>query len=102
MIRDMNPSERRAYDLGVRAAIDAARIVAISIETADDANTFRKQVAAGALAAFAEAAEGLKLTRVKAPAQSTEPYDVYERVATIPAAEAFRPLADGKCAALRK
>jgi len=42
------------------------------------------------------------LFRVKSPAQSTEPYDVYDRVATIPAAEAFRPLAEGKCAALNK
>lgn len=42
------------------------------------------------------------LFRVKTPAQSTEPYDVYDRVATIPAAEAFRPLAEGKCPALNK
>ena len=42
------------------------------------------------------------LFRVKTPAQSTEPYDVYDRVATIPAAEAFRPLAEGKCTALNK
>ncbi|MGI4802407.1 MAG: ABC transporter substrate-binding protein [Janthinobacterium lividum] len=42
------------------------------------------------------------LFRVKTPAQSNEPYDVYDRVATIPAAEAFRPLAEGKCPALNK
>ena len=42
------------------------------------------------------------LFRVKRPAQSREPYDVYDLVATIPAAEAFRPLAEGKCAALKK
>ncbi|MDT7950975.1 MAG: ABC transporter substrate-binding protein [Acetobacteraceae bacterium] len=42
------------------------------------------------------------LFRVKSPAQSKEPYDVYDRVATIPAAEAFRPLAEGKCAALKQ
>jgi branched-chain amino acid transport system substrate-binding protein len=42
------------------------------------------------------------LFRVKSPAQSKEPYDVYDLVATIPAAEAFRPLAEGKCAALKK
>lgn len=42
------------------------------------------------------------LFRVKTPTQSTEPYDVYDRVATIPAAEAFRPLAEGKCPALNK
>ena len=37
------------------------------------------------------------LFRVKAPDQSTGPWDYYELVSTIPAAEAFRPLADGGC-----
>ncbi|MDP9096281.1 MAG: ABC transporter permease, partial [Pseudomonadota bacterium] len=41
------------------------------------------------------------LFRVKNPAEAKEPYDVYDLVATIPAAEAFRPLAEGKCAALK-
>ncbi|MCJ2036428.1 hypothetical protein [Methylobacterium sp. J-068] len=63
MIRDMTPAERRAYDLGIRAAIDAACIVALTIETSQDAGTFRKRVAAETLATFAEAAEGLKLTQ---------------------------------------
>ena len=42
------------------------------------------------------------LFRIKGPAQSKSTYDVYEKVATIPAAEAFRPLAEGRCAALWK
>ena len=42
------------------------------------------------------------LFRIKAPGQSHGTYDVYEKVATVPAAEAFRPLAEGKCAALWK
>lgn len=62
MIRDMTAAERNAYDLGIRAAIDAARITALTIECADDASTFRKRVTVEALFAFAEAAEGLKLT----------------------------------------
>lgn len=37
------------------------------------------------------------LFRVKTPAQSTGPWDLYDTVATIPASEAFRPLADGRC-----
>ncbi len=41
------------------------------------------------------------LFRVKSPTASKEPYDVYDLIATIPAAEAFRPLAEGKCAALK-
>ena len=38
------------------------------------------------------------LWRVKTPAESKEPYDYYARVATIPATEAFRPLAQSLCA----
>ena len=37
------------------------------------------------------------LAQVKTPAQSTGPWDQYRIVATVPAAEAFRPLADGGC-----
>ena len=38
------------------------------------------------------------LFRVKSPDASTGPWDYYELLATIPAAEAFRPLEDGGCA----
>jgi branched-chain amino acid transport system substrate-binding protein len=41
------------------------------------------------------------LFRVKTPAESKEPYDFYERIATIPAAEAFRPLSQSLCPAFR-
>jgi hypothetical protein len=61
----VTPIERAAYNAGIKAAINAAQIVALTIETAEDANTFRKQVAAETLAAFAEAAEGLKLAQVE-------------------------------------
>ncbi len=37
------------------------------------------------------------LFKVKKPADSKGPWDIYELVATIPAEEAFRPLADGGC-----
>lgn len=37
------------------------------------------------------------LFRVKTPAQSKGPWDLYDTIATIPAAEAFRPLAEGGC-----
>ncbi|CAN5779165.1 hypothetical protein BH23PSE1_BH23PSE1_06820 [soil metagenome] len=37
------------------------------------------------------------LFRVKSPDQSEAPWDYYETLATIPAAEAFRPLEDGGC-----
>ena len=37
------------------------------------------------------------LVEVKKPSESKGPYDYYKIRATIPAAEAFRPLADGEC-----
>ncbi|UJW85887.1 ABC transporter substrate-binding protein [Devosia sp. SL43] len=40
------------------------------------------------------------LFEVKSPAESTGPWDYYSLLATIPAAEAFRPLEDGGCAFL--
>ena len=42
------------------------------------------------------------LFRVKRPAESAGPYDFYDLVATIPAAEAFRPLAQSLCPAMKK
>ncbi len=57
----MTPAERAAYNAGIRAAINAAQITALTIETGKDAGTFRKKVAAEALAAFAENARGLML-----------------------------------------
>jgi branched-chain amino acid transport system substrate-binding protein len=37
------------------------------------------------------------LFEVKKPSESKGPWDLYKKVATTPAEEAFRPLADGKC-----
>ena len=37
------------------------------------------------------------LFEVKKPEESKAPWDYYKLLATIPAAEAFRPIADGKC-----
>ena len=37
------------------------------------------------------------LFQVKKPSESTQPWDYYHHVASLPAAEAFRPLADGGC-----
>ena len=37
------------------------------------------------------------LAQVKSPADSTGEWDLYERLAVIPAEEAFRPLAEGNC-----
>lgn len=40
----------------------------------------------------------LTLYQVKAPSESVSPWDYYKPITTIPAEEAFRSLADGKCA----
>jgi branched-chain amino acid transport system substrate-binding protein len=37
------------------------------------------------------------LFEVKTPAESKGPWDLYKLRATIPAAEAFRPLKEGNC-----
>jgi branched-chain amino acid transport system substrate-binding protein len=42
------------------------------------------------------------LFRVKAPAESKEPFDFYELQATIPAKDAFRPLQESVCPALKQ
>jgi branched-chain amino acid transport system substrate-binding protein len=42
------------------------------------------------------------LFRVKSPAESKEPFDFYELEATIPAKDAFRPLQESSCPALKK
>jgi branched-chain amino acid transport system substrate-binding protein len=41
----------------------------------------------------------LGVYRVKSPAESKAPWDYYERIATVPAATAFRPAADSGCSA---
>jgi branched-chain amino acid transport system substrate-binding protein len=41
------------------------------------------------------------LYKVKAPDQSRHAWDYYDLVATIPAEQAFRPLADGGCPLIR-
>jgi branched-chain amino acid transport system substrate-binding protein len=43
------------------------------------------------------AVHAMYLFRVKAPASSKGPYDLYDLVSTIPAAQAFRPMDQGGC-----
>ena len=68
----MTPAERTAYNAGIKAAINAAQITALTIETGKDAGTFRKKVAAEALAAFAESARGLMLADQTEASASTK------------------------------
>jgi hypothetical protein len=48
----MTPSERAAYNAGLRAAIHAARTAAITMETAPGSTDVRKQAAVAALTAI--------------------------------------------------
>ena len=51
----------------------------------------------GEVRADGRALHDLYLFKVKSPAQSRYPWDYYERLSTIPAAVAFRPLTAGGC-----
>lgn len=51
----------------------------------------------GEIRADGRAIHDMYLFRVKSPENSTGEWDLYETVATIPAAEAFRPLSEGGC-----
>lgn len=42
------------------------------------------------------------LFRVKSPAESKYPWDYYKLISTIPGSQAFQPLADSRCALIRK
>jgi branched-chain amino acid transport system substrate-binding protein len=42
------------------------------------------------------------LFEVKKPAESKGPYDYYKLIDTIPANEAFRPLAESECPLVKK
>lgn len=44
---------------------------------------------------------GMYLFEVKKPSESTGAWDLYKQIATIPAEEAFRPLAEGECPLVR-
>lgn len=72
---------------------EAAAVMAKMKETPIDDPLFGK----GEIRADGRAIHDMFLFRVKSPEDSTGEWDVYETLATIPAAEAFRPLADGGC-----
>ena len=58
----MTQAERAAYNAGIKAAINAAQIVALTDECSPDAGTFRKRIAAETMAAFADSAKVLMLS----------------------------------------
>ena len=75
------------------AGKDSAAVIAKMKETPTDDPLFGK----GEVRADGRVTHDMYLFKVKAPADSKGPWDYYETLATIPAAEAFRPIADGGC-----
>jgi branched-chain amino acid transport system substrate-binding protein len=85
-------------DMGVAAAkasgVDAVnRMKAMPAD--DDA------FGAGSIRADGRKIHPAYLFQVKTPAESTGPWDYYKLLQTVPADQAFRPLAAGNCAIVR-
>ena len=72
---------------------DATTVMAKMKETPSDDPLFGK----GEIRADGRHIHNMYLFEVKKPEESKGDWDLYKTVATIPAAEAFRPLADGGC-----
>jgi len=56
----------------------------------------------GSIRADGRMVHDMYLLQVKKPAESTTPWDYYNVVATIPAADAFQPLSGSKCALVKQ
>ncbi len=76
---------------------DAAAVMAKMKETPSDDPLFGK----GQVRADGRHIHDMYLFEVKKPEESKGEWDLYKTVATIPAAEAFRPLADGGCSLVK-
>ncbi len=72
---------------------DTATVMAKMKEMPTDDPLFGK----GEIRADGRKIHDMYLFRVKAPDESTGPWDYYEVLATVPAAEAFRPMDQGNC-----
>ena len=90
----------RAYFRAVAAAktTDAAAVIAKLHELPPDDTLVRHPT----LRSDGRMVHDTYLFRVKKPSESKGPYDFYTLVATIPAANAFRPLSESLCPAFRK
>jgi len=76
---------------------DGAAIVARMKATPTDDPLFGK----GLVRADGRKTHAMHLVEVKSPAESRAPWDYYKVVSTIPAEDAFRPLAEGGCPLVR-
>jgi branched-chain amino acid transport system substrate-binding protein len=77
---------------------DGAKVVAKMKEMPTDDPLFGK----GTIRADGRKVHPAYLVEVKKPSESKGPYDYYKVLATIPAEQAFRPLADGGCELVKK
>ncbi|MSP48151.1 MAG: ABC transporter substrate-binding protein [Alphaproteobacteria bacterium] len=77
---------------------DGAKLVAKMKELPTDDPLFGK----GRIREDGRKVHDMYLFEAKTPAESKHPWDYYKLVRTIPAAEAFRPLADGGCSLVKK
>jgi len=76
---------------------DGTKVVAKMKEMATDDPLFGK----GTIRVDGRKIHPAYLVQVKTPAESKAPWDYYKIVATIPADQAFRPLADGGCSLVK-
>ncbi len=83
----------------LKSAADGKAVVAKMKETADRRHAVRQGHRSAPTAARSTTPI---LFEVKKPEESKDPGDFYKLRATIPAAEAFRPLADGGCSLVKR
>ena len=92
-------SATTAYLNGVAAAgTDDARAAIAAMRTAPIQDPLFGEVI---VRPDGRATHAMHLFRVKTPAESRGPWDYYELLQTIPAAQAFRPMAEGNCPMVR-
>ena len=77
---------------------DGTKVIAKMKELPTDDPLFGK----GTIRADGRKIHPAYLVQVKKPSESKAPWDYYKIVATIPADQAFRPLADGDCPLVKK
>ena len=77
---------------------DGTKVIAKMKETPTDDPLFGK----GTIRIDGRKIHPAYLVEVKKPSESKGPYDYYKVLATIPAEQAFRPLADGGCELVKK
>src|SRR5439155_18856199 len=77
---------------------DGTKVIAKMKETPTDDPLFGK----GTIRADGRKIHDMYLFEVKKPSESNGPWDLYKLRATIPAAEAFRPMDQGDCPLVKK